>query len=103
MASYESDKFKLSLSDKSFFFIFHQIRLISEWQASQLQVRKGGIHILRHLHGGEGGLQNDDIWWQGEGGLQNGDVINKGSFLEQYPKKITQSFVAISYLLCFYV
>ena len=31
------------------------------------------------------------------------DVINKGSFLEQYPKKITQSFVAISYLLCFYV
>ena len=37
------------------------------------------------------------------GGLQNDDVINKGSFLEQYPKKITQSFVAISYLLCFYV
>ena len=37
---------------------------------------------------GEGGLQNDD---RGEGGLQNDDIINKGSFLEQYPKKITQS------------
>ena len=27
----------------------------------------------------------------GRGGLQNDDIINKGSFLEQYPKKITQS------------
>ena len=27
---------------------------------------------------------------RGEGGLQNDDIINKGSFLEQYPKKITQ-------------
>ena len=32
-------------------------------------------------------------WWHmmtgGRGGLWNDDVINKGSFLEQYPKKIT--------------
>ena len=28
---------------------------------------------------------------RGEGGLRNNDIINKGSFLQQYPKKITQS------------
>ena len=27
---------------------------------------------------------------RGEGGLRIDDIINKGSFLEQYPKKITQ-------------
>ena len=29
----------------------------------------GTVYKWRHLHGGEGGLQNDDIWWQGEGGV----------------------------------
>ena len=28
---------------------------------------------------------------RGEGGLRNKDIINKGSFLQQYPKNITQS------------
>ena len=54
------------------------------------------IHIRGHPHitsppWGEGGFAK---WWHmmtgGGRGLRNDDIINKGSFLEPYPKKITQ-------------
>ena len=45
----------------------------------------GGIHILRHPHGGRGGSQNDDILWHGgRGGSQNDDVIKKRGFFAQF-------------------
>ena len=51
---------------------------------------RGHPHITSPPWGGGGVCKMMTYDDRGEGGLQNDDVINKGSFLEQYPKKITQ-------------
>ena len=74
------------------------------WNLCVFKYLRGHPHITSPPWGGGGVCKMMTYDDRGRGGgLQNDDIINKGSFLEQYPKKITESFLAISYLLCFYV